>query len=132
MLERILELQLVESVPPVQLAIRLLVPEGSRLFELPGFRERLLPFDAALLGYPWRHSDPRVDRLQQDVQRLVSRADDERTARRDTFAAIWRMAHAAAGRPAPHLAADSDEPIPRLSEPWYCCAEPTEQQLQAL
>jgi hypothetical protein len=22
-------------------------------------------------------------------------------------------------------------PIPRLSEPWYCCAEPTEQQLQS-
>jgi hypothetical protein len=20
------------------------------------------------------------------------------------------------------------EPIPRLSEPWYCCAEPTERQ----
>ena len=132
MLERILELQLVESVPPVQLAIRLLVPEGSRLFELPGFRERLLPFDAQLLGYPWRHQDPRVDRLQQEVQRLVARADNERATRLDTFAAIWRMAHEAAGRPAPRLAANSGEAIPRLSEPWYCCAEPTEQQLQAL
>ena len=29
LLQRILELQLVESVPPVQLSIRLLVPEGS-------------------------------------------------------------------------------------------------------
>jgi len=132
MLERILELQLVESVPPVQLAIRLLVPQGSRLFELPGFRERLLPLDAQLLGYPWRHPDPRVDRLQQEVQRLVSRADDERATRQDTFAAIWRMAHEAAGWPVPRLAANSGEPIPRLSEPWYCCAEPTEQQLQAL
>src|SRR4029079_7395183 len=43
LLERILELRLVEAVPPVQLSIRLLVPQGSRLLELPGFSERLPP-----------------------------------------------------------------------------------------
>ena len=42
-----------------------------------------------------------------------------------------RMAHEAAGRAAPALAAELGAPIPRLSEPWYCCAEPTEQQLQS-
>jgi hypothetical protein len=42
LLERLLELQLVESVPPVQLCIRLLIPEGSYLLQLPGFKEQLL------------------------------------------------------------------------------------------
>lgn len=30
----------------------------------------------------------------------------------------------------PHIH-DLGSAIPRLSEPWYCCAEPTDQQLQS-
>jgi radical SAM superfamily enzyme YgiQ (UPF0313 family) len=131
LLERLLELQLVESVPPVQLTIRLLVPEGSYLLKLPGFKEKLMVFDPKLLGYPWSHPDPRVDRLQQDLRARVARCEEEGLPRREVFAAIWRMAHEAAGRPAPKLAGDLGSPIPRLSEPWYCCAEPTDQQLQS-
>jgi hypothetical protein len=129
LLERIAELELVEAVPPVQLSIRLLVPQGSRLLDLPAFVEKLMPFDAKLLGYPWQHADPRVDRLQRDVQALVSNSE---LGRRDVFARIWRMAHEAAARPAPAIGTASGSSIPRLSEPWYCCAEPTEQQLQAV
>lgn len=131
LLERLLELQLVESVPPVQLTIRLLVPEGSWLLKLPGFKEKLLAFDPALLGYPWIHPDPRVDRLQQDLQAEVARCEEEGVARREVFATLWRMAHEAAARPAPALAGDLGASIPRLSEPWYCCAEPTDQQLRS-
>ena len=131
LLGRLLELRLVESVPAVQLAIRLLVPEGSYLLKLPGFKEKLQAFDPALLGYPWVHHDPRVDRLQQHLQAEVARCEKQGLARREVFAAIWRMAHEAAGRPAPNLAGNLGSPIPRLSEPWYCCAEPTEQQLQS-
>ena len=131
LLERLVELQIVESVPPVQLTIRLLVPEGSYLLQLPGFKEKLKAFDAELLGYPWSHPDPRVDRLQQDLQVWVARCEAEDLARREVFDSIWRMAHEAAGRPAQKLAGNLGAPIPRLSEPWYCCAEPTDHQLQS-
>ena len=131
LLERLVELQLVESVPPVQLTIRLLVPEGSWLLKLPGFKEKLLAFDPALLGYPWIHPDPRVDRLQQSLQAEVARCEQEGVPRREVFAVIWRIAHETAARPAPELAGNPGAPIPRLSEPWYCCAEPTDQQLQS-
>jgi len=131
LLEPLLELQLVESVPPVQLTIRLLVPEGSYLLKLPGFKEQLMAFDARLLGYPWDHPDACVDQLQRDLQALVARREQRGRSRRDVFAAVWRMAHKAAERPAPNLAGNLGSPIPRLSEPWYCCAEPTDQQLQS-
>jgi hypothetical protein len=131
LLERLVALELVESVPPVQLSIRLLVPEGSWLLKLPGFREQLLAFDPALLGYPWIHPDPRVDRLQEDVQAEVARCEQQSIPRREAFAVVWRMAHEAAARPAPKLPENLGAPIPRMSEPWYCCAEPTEQQLQS-
>jgi radical SAM superfamily enzyme YgiQ (UPF0313 family) len=132
LLRRLVELGLVEAVPPIQLAIRLLVPEGSRLFELPGFRNFLEPFDPDMLGYPWRHADPRVDALQGDIQRLIEVANEQGWSRRTTFEQIWRLAHAALERNAPDLPADLGPEIPRHSEAWYCCAEPTNQQLQAL
>jgi hypothetical protein len=131
LLERLVELQLVQSVPPVQLTIRLLVPEGSWLLKLPGFKEQLMGFDPKLLGYPWVHPDPRVDRLQRDLQAWVAQCAAQDLPRREVFAAIWRMAHEAAGRPAPKLRENLGSPIPRLSEPWFCCAEPTEQQLES-
>ena len=68
-------LDLVEQVAPIQLALRLLIPRRSRLLELD--RERLGvelgPFDESRLVYPWRHPDPRVDRLQERVAGVVGR-----------------------------------------------------------
>jgi len=131
LLHRLVELELVESVPPIQLAIRLLVPQGSELLKLSGFREELGEFDPKLLGYPWRHADACVDTLQRDVMAYVATADQEQLPRREVFAHIWEMTHGAAGVSAPSLPDALGEPIPHLSEPWYCCAEPTEQQLQS-
>jgi hypothetical protein len=129
LLQRLIDLELVESVPPIQLCIRLLVPQGSYLLKLPGFRDLIQDFDATILGYPWRHRDSRVDELQRQVQAFVASAEQAGLLRRELFARIWTMAHEAAGRPAPELTENLGSPIPRLSEPWYCCAEPTEQQL---
>jgi hypothetical protein len=132
LLERIADLGLVESVPSVQLAIRLLVPEGSYLLRLRGFRERLGAFDPATLGYPWQHVDARVDALQTRTLRGIADAEQAGWSRREIFAAVWQWAHEAAGRPAPSVGdAHFGAPVPRLSEPWYCCAEPTSQQLDA-
>jgi hypothetical protein len=132
LLARLVELELVESVPPIQLAIRLLVPQGSELLKLPGFMDCLGAFDPKLLGYPWRHADVRVDALQKDIQAWVAEAEAKGSTRRDSFARIWQLAHAAAGLNAPALPeAGAAVPVARLSEPWYCCAEPTDQQLQS-
>lgn len=131
LLRTLVRLQLVESVPPVQLCIRLLVPEGSYLLRLPGFPEMIEAFDAQLLGYPWRHADPRVDALQQALQSCVAEGERQGSARSDIFRQVWQLAHDAVGLSVPELArADFGQPVARLSEPWYCCAEPTEQQLQ--
>ena len=132
LLRTLVRLRLVEAVPPIQLCIRLLVPEGSYLLQLPGFREMIEPFDAKLLGYPWRHPDPRVDALQRAVQASAAQGEQKGLARSEQFERIWQLAHDALGLLTPPLTrADFGEPIARLSEPWYCCAEPTDQQLQS-
>ena len=130
LLRELVRLKLQEAVPAVQLSIRLLVPQGSYLLRLPGFADRLEPFDSELLGYPWHHADPSVDALQREVQAVAMRM--ESATRAEVFGEIWRLAHAAAGCKEPSLdGVDPAPPIPQLSEPWYCCSEPTEQQLQS-
>ena len=71
LLSTILELDLVGNVSPIQYAIRLLIPRGSRLLELPLVQEFVGDFDPAALAYPWTHPDPRMDRLHEDVLAVV-------------------------------------------------------------
>lgn len=130
LLATLLRLHLVEAVPPVQLAIRLLVPQGSHLLQLPDFVARVGAFDEAMLGYPWQADDPRVDALQGEIMAWVMDAEKAALPRNEVFAGIWARTHAALGEAAPVLdPAQFGAPIPHHSEPWYCCAEPTETQL---
>ena len=132
LLARLVELRLVESVPAVQLSIRLLVPSGSHLFGIDGFEDLVDAFDDDMLGYPWRHPDPAVDALQARVQALAEAAAGADEPRRATFGRIWRRVHDALGETAPALPEDTGTPVPMHSEPWYCCAEPTASQLAAV
>jgi radical SAM superfamily enzyme YgiQ (UPF0313 family) len=128
LLDAIERLDLVDHVAPVQLAIRLLIPEGSRLLELEEVRALVRPFDSATLAYPWLHPDPRVDALQRDVARIVGvRTGADRLVVFDEIAAAaWTQA----GKPPRALAARSPRvAVPYLSEPWYCCAEPNPDHL---
>lgn len=122
------ELDLVEQVAPIQLAIRLLVTSGSPLLDLPGVREVVAPFDPGSLTWPWRHHDARVDALQAAVMQLVGGAPA--TPRPHVFGAISALAREHAGLH-PGLSprrgpATRRGPVPYASEPWYCCAEPME------
>jgi radical SAM family protein/B12 binding protein len=128
LLECVQDLDLVDHVAPIQLAIRLLIPRGSRLLELEEVQALVGPFDGDTLAYPWSHSDPRVDELQRDVSHIVG----VRTAgdRRAVFAEIAAVAFERAGRRRrPILPQPTRAAVPHLSEPWYCCAEPNPDHL---
>lgn len=130
LLRHIVDLQLIESVAPVQLSIRLLIPAGSCILDIDNLDDMIGGFDAGILGHPWANPDPRVDQLQQDIQAWVMQAEADGHSRADIFREIWTISHASADRPAPELDLQhTGKPIPRLSENWYCCAEPTCEQL---
>jgi radical SAM superfamily enzyme YgiQ (UPF0313 family) len=130
LLEHIVSLELVESVAPVQLSIRLLIPAGSCLLTLEQIKPYIGDFDPALLGYPWANPDSRVDALQRDIQDWVARGEEDGFSRFDIFQGIWERAHRQAERPVPILDRRCcGQPAPHLSENWYCCAEPTCEQL---
>jgi radical SAM superfamily enzyme YgiQ (UPF0313 family) len=113
-------LDLVDHVAPIQLAIRLLVPEGSRLLDLAEMRPYLSAFDADTLTHRWTHPDPRVDALQREIMALVgTRLTSDR---RLLFDEIRRLAHDRAGisLPADTRPARARATVPYLNEPWYC------------
>jgi hypothetical protein len=108
------DLDLVENVPPVQLALRLLVTTKSRLLELPDIQASIGPFDAKSLVYPWKHADPEVDALGRQVFRLVHEMRDG--SREEIFREIGLLA----GLRLENFDLVPRAAIPYLDEPWYC------------
>jgi len=128
LLDTISALDLIDHVAPIQLAIRLLIPRGSRLLELDEVRTLAHEFDAKTLSFLWSHTDPQVDALQHDIAAIVGR--QLTSNRREAFEAISELAHTRAAVPRPKAVVSSrSTPIPYMDEPWYCCAEPNPEQL---
>ena len=127
LLDTLEALDLVDHVAPIQLAIRLLIPERSRLLELEEIRGLVGAFDPATLTYRWTHPDHRVENLHRDVAALVGlrlTAD-----RRAIFGEISALARERAGLPRVSACGPRKEnvkpardraTVPYLNEPWYC------------
>ncbi len=117
------EQDLVASVAPIQLAIRLLIPAGSRLLELPELRQIAGPFDPHALVHPWRHGDARVDALSEEIQRIVMTSEKLKRSREAIFEKILRAAESAVGAETAEAAQPvllTRAAVPYLNEPWYC------------
>ncbi len=112
---------LVGLTDPVQLSIRLLVPEGSLLADHPDFLPHRGEYDPAAVTYLWQSPDPAVDELSVELARLAEEGTGDPPA--DTFARMWRATLQATGEdpgPAEQLPQGATEGRPRLTEPWFC------------
>jgi hypothetical protein len=107
-LRTIHHLELVENTASVQLALRLLITQNSRLLELPDLR--VGEFQPASLLYSWAHEDPEMDLLAARLIRLVA----EPAPRREMFARVWSIVFEEPLDLVPRAA------IPYMDEPWYC------------
>jgi len=117
-LRALIALDLADQVAPVQLAIRLLLPEGSLLLELPEIRAIIDPFDARALCYRWQNPDPQVDALAAQIQEIVKREERRRADRWTIFRKVWDAAQGGEFPVDTPMAARAT--IPYLTEPWYC------------
>jgi radical SAM superfamily enzyme YgiQ (UPF0313 family) len=122
MLRVLRDLDLVEHVAPVQLALRLLITSGSRLLELDDIKNVIGPFDSQALVYPWKHPDPEIETLATRVFQLVADLQKQKRTRAEIFAALWQLVD---NGPLPENFAQLPRAaVPFTDEPWYCCAEP--------
>lgn len=125
LLEVLRENGLIENVASIQLAIRMLIPAGSRLLELPEIQSLARPFDEGALVYPWKHPDARVDRLCEELQAIVHAG--AKLTRSRNFERIEIATQRARGMSGAARATASSQgilearaTIPYLNEPWYC------------
>ena len=121
LLDTIEALDLIDHVAPIQLAIRLLIPEGSLMLTVDDMRRQIGAFDPVTLTYRWTHPDSRVDQLHGDVAALVGARINAN--RRAVFDEISALAHDRAGhqsRRASTRPARARSTVPYLNEPWYC------------
>ena len=125
---------LTRHLDPIQLAIRLLVPPGSSLLAEPAIQPFLGPLDRARLGFQWTHPDPRMDALFATVSALVEKGTRDGEAPEAIVETIraaalsLREGRSISPRPVPPAVGE----IPRLTESWFCCAEPAPEQLVTL
>ena len=122
------------NIDPIQLTIRLLIPPGSGLLERDAIRPFLGPLEPARLGYSWTHPDPRMDALFTIVTKVMEQGNSEGA---DPEVIVERIRAQAVtirdGRPvSPRPTTPSAIRVPRLTESWFCCAEPAPEQLVTL
>ena len=70
LLNTIAELNLIENVAPIQLAIRLLIPNESYLLKLPQIKPYLKEYDQEALSYRWQNKNQSVEKLCSVVQNI--------------------------------------------------------------
>ncbi len=114
LLASIAGLGLVENVASIQLALRLLIPAGSRMLELDDVRELVQVFDQEALLYRWKHPDPAVDELAACAMQVAGK----HSSRPEAFLNLWALT--ADDPPFQHLEIMPRATIPYLDEPWYC------------
>ncbi len=106
---------LVGNVDPVQLAIRLLVPPGSRLLESPAMRPHLGALVEETLCHPWTHPDPWMDELCTRVACAIAESTRLGEEPEVAFARVREPAGLPAVTSRPRRGR-----APRLTESWFC------------
>lgn len=127
LLDFVAEHGLVGNVDPVHYTIRLLLPRGSLLLEHPDLSECLDAYDEARGSYQWHAADPAVDELQQQLAALVEAG----VGAGDPIPVVYDAVREAVGLAPNGVAPTAADAVPRLTESWFCCAEPTALQLGA-
>ncbi len=123
--------QLWAVTDPVQLSIKLLLPEGSLLEAHHAVTPHLIRYDAPSLTWAWDFEDPATAVLHKQLDQIAADASDCGAESSETLAAMRQAIAYAAGMdlgPLPPFTGGA----PRLTESWFCCAEPTAAQATAV
>ena len=123
LLEFVEDHDLVYHLDPVQYSIRLLLPPGSWLLDIPEIQPHLGRLVQEDFVYTWKHPDPRVDSLQRQVGRVAEEAAGSGEDAATTFSRIKELTHVAmlgrASEARPRYRRRGARP-PQLTEAWFC------------
>ena len=123
LLEFVQDHDLVYQLDPVQYSIRLLLPPGSWLLDIPEIQPHVGSLVQEDFVYTWRHPDSRVDELQRQVARVAEEAAGSGEDPATTFNRIKELTLSTIfGQPTaarPRYRRRSARPA-HLTEAWFC------------
>lgn len=116
---------LVGSIDPIQMTIALLVPDGSLVLRHDDVAWG--DYDEVLLSHSWPFPDSALRSLQQRLASLMGEGcwEDDSMVFRQMVRAIGEDAGQTFRMPSSRL-------VPRLTESWFCCAEPNQAQIEVV
>ena len=128
-----LEFGLEDVVEPVQFGIRLLIPPGSLLLELEEPNLRVEDYEGGQMGFIWNHVDPSIDDLAKIVAKSAELATINKLTNVEALHEIRQLAYQFIGEEPAEIEPKSRlTQQTKLTEPWFCCAEPRSDQLIAI
>ena len=135
MFEIVASQDLLDAIDSVQYTIRLLIPPGSALLQHSDIGRFLGALDQSSFQFRWSHPDPRMDRLHECATTAVQEGTRGGQDPETLFHELRTLAYTMADCRAPMISIgrlNGGQKAPRLTEPWFCCAEPTESQFRSL
>ncbi len=148
LLDMAVAFDLIPNIDPVQWSIRLLVPPGSLLLQDRRTAGSFRKFDPGKLSYEWTSPDSELDVLQDDLESIATLISEENLDYIEAFDLIrsrigkifdlsgngsFKHTSMGMGKVISGLQSSiAAEDRPRLTESWFCCAEPMQNQLDAL
>lgn len=118
---------LIGATDPVQLSIKLLLPKGSLLADHPALTPHLEDYDTEALTWRWHFANPGTEVLHKELESIAANASD---CGQEVAATLDEMRQAVSVMVERPLSPTLPPSVvaPRLTESWFCCAEPTEGQ----
>jgi hypothetical protein len=115
------------ATDPVQLSIKLLLPNGSLLADHPALTPHLEAYDTQALTWRWRFANPDTEVLYKELESIAASASD---CGQEAAATLDEMRQAVSEMVGYRIRSSTaaSTAAPRLTESWFCCAEPTEGQ----
>ncbi len=128
LLDFVADNDLIGSIDPVMYSIRLLVPSSSLTYKR--FPELFREGPDSGLNLEWSALTPALDELQLEIANIAENSGT--TESHALFPKIYAAVASTANQPSRSNFDSSDRRVPRLTESWYCCAEPTTSMASAI
>jgi len=131
MINFIIENELVELTPRIQYGIKLLIPKYSALLEDDSLDSFDIKYSSDALNHEWEHVDRSIEKLYSMVSELILSSMSHKSPKGQFFQNLCSLVEVITHE---KISSCTKVSTTRLgsTENWYCCAEPTDQQLITL
>ena len=119
-----------ETVAPIQLTIKLLIPKNSLILSSNEIEPYIGVFDPTSFSYQWTYKNPEIDKLQKQLFEYV--LNNESIDEYEQYLGLVDIVQSHTGVSLIRHSEYVKRSVPKLSETWFCCSEPNKIQLDRI